>query len=108
MSPIANSPEPPYYAVIFSSHLSEADPEYHIASQRMRDLAAQQPGYLGFESVREGEFGISISYWTDLTAINRWKNNLEHQLAQKQGRERWYSQYRVRICKVERESGFIR
>jgi heme-degrading monooxygenase HmoA len=108
MCPIANSPEPPYYAVIFSSHLSEADPEYHIASQRMQDLAAQQPGYLGFESVREGEFGISISYWTDLTAISRWKNNLEHQLAQKQGRERWYSQYRVRICKVERESGFIR
>jgi heme-degrading monooxygenase HmoA len=71
-------------------------------AQKMVDLAGLQPGYHGFESVREG-LGVTISYWADLPAIKNWKANVEHQLAQKLGKDRWYRGYKTRIAKVERD-----
>ncbi len=47
---------------------------------RMAELAAQQPGYLGMESAREG-VGITVSYWESLETIRNWKQNAEHQEA---------------------------
>ena len=70
----------------------------------MAELAAQQPGYLGMESAREG-LGITVSYWESLEAIHNWKQNAEHQEAQRLGHQQWYSSFRVRIAKVEREYG---
>ncbi len=62
MSEIANTPKPPYYAVIFSNHRIDGDNGYAEMADRMAELAAQQPGYLGMESAREG-LGITVSYW---------------------------------------------
>ncbi|MEP5765826.1 MAG: antibiotic biosynthesis monooxygenase [Halieaceae bacterium] len=104
MSLIANTPEPPYYAVIFTSLRTTGDDGYEAMAERMVSLAAQQPGFLGIESVRE-ELGITVSYWSDLESIKHWKANLEHQEAQKSGREKWYSTFRIRISRVERDYG---
>ncbi|MBV6642976.1 MAG: antibiotic biosynthesis monooxygenase [Cyclobacteriaceae bacterium] len=104
---IANTPPPPYYAVIFTSLKASDDEGYAEMAQRMEELAGEQPGYLGFESARS-EIGISISYWKDLDSIKKWKSNLEHQEAQQKGREKWYSRYEIRIAKVERAYGFGR
>ncbi len=95
----------PYYAVIFTSLLSEDTKGYSEMALKMEDLAKKQPGYLGFESAREG-VGITVSYWESLEDIKAWKAQLEHLKAQKFGRSRWYQQYTVRICKVEREYSF--
>ncbi|MCB1755624.1 MAG: antibiotic biosynthesis monooxygenase [Gammaproteobacteria bacterium] len=104
MSTIANTPKPPYYAVIFTSHRTDGDHGYGEMASRMVELASTQPGFLGLESARE-DVGITVSYWSDLDSIKAWKKNAEHQAAQKKGREEWYSKYRVRISKVEREYG---
>lgn len=104
MSEITNTPTPPYYAVIFTSHRTEGDNGYGEMAERMAELAAQQPGYLGMESAREG-LGITVSYWESLEAIRNWKQNAEHQEAQRLGHQQWYSSFRVRIAKVEREYG---
>ena len=104
MSEIANTPPPPYYAVIFTSHRTEGDNGYGEMAERMAELAAQQPGYLGMESAREG-LGITVSYWESLEAIRNWKQNAEHQEAQRLGHQQWYSSFRVRIAKVELEYG---
>jgi len=101
---IAKTPEPPYYAVIFTSLRTEVDAGYAETAQRMVELAAQQPGYLGVESAREG-LGITVSYWRDLESIATWKAVAEHRIAQERGRSDWYSAYCTRICKVEREYG---
>lgn len=101
---IAKTPEPPYYAVIFTSLRTEMDAGYGETAQRMVELAAQQPGYLGIESAREG-LGITVSYWRDLDSIAAWKRVAEHRIAQERGRSDWYTAYRTRICKVEREYG---
>jgi heme-degrading monooxygenase HmoA len=102
MSLIANTPETPYYAVIFSSITTEASTGYAETAARMVELAAQQPGFLGVESARE-ELGITVSYWSDLDSIKAWKRNAEHLVAQKMGREKWYSNYKTRIARVERD-----
>ncbi|HRG68552.1 MAG: antibiotic biosynthesis monooxygenase [Saprospiraceae bacterium] len=94
----------PYYAVIFSSHLSEDTEGYESMSFKMLELVKKQKGYLGHESARDG-IGITVSYWDSLEAIKNWKENEEHLLAQSEGRKRWYQSYRLRICKVEREYG---
>jgi len=104
MSLFAATPEPPYYAVIFTSARTGGDHGYTATADAMLELARKQPGFLGFEAARE-ELGISVSYWSDLESIRLWKSNLAHQEAQKRGRETWYSGYRVRISKVERDYG---
>ncbi|MBV8603551.1 MAG: antibiotic biosynthesis monooxygenase [Pelomonas sp.] len=107
---IARLPEPPYYAVIFASRRGAADPEgYGATADAMLALAAGQPGYLGVESVRDADgFGLTVSYWTDLEAMQHWKAVRAHQAAQRLGRERWYEDYVVRIARVERAYGFAR
>jgi len=103
---IAATPCPPYYAVIFTSLRNEEEPGYGAMADRMVELAAQQPGYLGHESAREG-VGITVSYWENLDAILGWKVQTEHLFAQQAGRDRWYSAYQVRVCLVERAYGFF-
>jgi heme-degrading monooxygenase HmoA len=102
---IANTPQAPYYAVIFTSLRTEGDNGYGDMAIEMNKLASEQPGYLGFESAREG-LGITVSYWDSLEAIKNWKANARHLFAQQQGREQWYQEYKVRICKVERDYSF--
>jgi heme-degrading monooxygenase HmoA len=96
---------PPYFAVIFSSLRTDGDNGYGAMAARMDELARQQPGYLGIESARS-DLGITVSYWRDMDSIRAWKANMDHLEAQRQGRADWYTQYVVRICRVEREYGF--
>lgn len=97
--------KPPYYAVIFTTIVQDNLDGYLKTANRMEELAKQQKGYLGIESAR-AEIGITVSYWKTLEDITTWKNNIEHKEARKLGKEKWYKQYQLRICKVEREYGF--
>ena len=100
---IAATPEPPYWAVIFTSIRSDAEPEaYGAMAETMVELAAKQPGFLGVESAREG-VGITVSYWRDLDSIAAWKADVKHLAAQKAGLARWYEGYCTRIARVERD-----
>lgn len=104
MSHIAKTPNPPYYAVIFTSLRTAGDNGYGLMAERMAELAAQQPGFLGLESARE-ELGVTVSYWESLEAIKQWKQQVEHREAQRLGRNDWYAAFRVRIARVERDYG---
>jgi heme-degrading monooxygenase HmoA len=103
---IASTPPPPYYAVIFSSQRTEGERGYGKMAERMLELAALQPGFLGVESVRGADgFGITVSYWTSEADIAAWKADAEHQSAQEAGKQTWYAAYQLRVAKVEREYG---
>ncbi|MDW6002138.1 antibiotic biosynthesis monooxygenase family protein [Vibrio mangrovi] len=104
MSLITKTPEPPYYAVIFTSVRTDNDDGYGAMAEKMVALASQQPGFLGVESARE-DVGITVSYWRDLESIKQWKDNIEHREAQKLGHEKWYASFKTRIAKVERDYG---
>ncbi len=104
----ANTPEPPYAAVIFSSRRTgEDDDEYSLAAKRMEELASTQPGYLGIESARDPHtrFGITVSYWATEADARSWKRVTEHVEVQRAGALRWYERYEVRVATVTRAYG---
>ena len=94
-----------YYAVIFTSERTEIEEGYAEMAILMEDLAKKQDGFLRIESARN-EIGITVSYWKDLESIKKWKQNMEHLVAQQKGRSDWYNSYTTRICLVEREYSF--
>jgi heme-degrading monooxygenase HmoA len=102
---IAKTPEPPYYAVIFTSLRTDVDDGYVDVAARMVELASGQEGYLGVEYARE-EVGITVSYWSTPEAIAKWRQHAEHRLAQEKGISQWYRAFKTRVCKVERDNGF--
>lgn len=102
---IAKTPDPPYYAVIFTSIRRDGDLGYASTADEMLKLAEQQPGFLGVEHARD-MLGITVSYWRDLESIKKWKNHAGHSQARKKGRAVWYRSFYVRIARVEREYAF--
>jgi heme-degrading monooxygenase HmoA len=103
-------PQPPYYAVIFTSLRRERpDDGYGAMADRMDALAREQPGFLGIESARGADgLGITVSYWATLEDVAAWRTNAEHLVAQKLGRTEWYRWFAIRICRVERAAEFTR
>lgn len=95
----------PYYAVIFTSIISEETEGYAEMADKMVEIAREVDGFMGIDSARE-EQGITISYWKNMEAISKWKNDSQHLMAQKLGKEKWYKHYSVRIAKVLKEYEF--
>lgn len=90
------------YAVIFTSIRTHHEEDaYQEMALKMEEMAKLQEGFMGMNSARN-DVGITVSYWQSLEAIKRWKNQLDHQLAQQLGREKWYQYYKVEICKIEK------
>ena len=105
----ASTPEPPYYMVIFSSVRTAVEEGYGSTADRMEELAQQQPGYLGMESVRGADgAGITISYWASEEAIAGWSKHAEHVVAKRTGVKHWYERYVLRVGMVERQRVFER
>lgn len=97
------------YAVIFVNQRTDTDDGYDLMAAEMEDLAIKQTGYIKHHSVRDADGkGITVSYWDSLESIAAWKSNVSHMAAQKFGKEKWYLDYQVSICKVEREYSFNR
>ena len=102
-SGFAATPAPPYYAVIFTSQRTDGDHGYEAMAKAMFELALKQRGCLGAESVRGTDgLGITVAYFEDEGSIGAWKQNARHLVAQRLGKERWYSHYELRVAKVER------
>jgi heme-degrading monooxygenase HmoA len=99
----AETPEPPYYMVVFASQRTEGDNGYAEAAQRMDELVARQPGYLGADSARdENGFGITVAYFSDEESIKQWRVHPDHTEARNEGRATWYQHIALHVGKVER------
>jgi heme-degrading monooxygenase HmoA len=108
MEGLATTPDPPYFAVIFSTVRNEKPgDQYDLTAAAMMKLAAQQPGFLGVETAHD-DVGITVSYWTDEASIAAWKRDADHAFAQYEGRTRWYDAYELRVARVERAHSFVR
>lgn len=91
-------------AVIFvAQRTGDDDAGYFAAAQSMDALAAQQPGYVGINSVRRDDgLGITVSYWADDAAAKAWRDHPEHVDIRDQGRGRWYAHYSLHVARIER------
>jgi heme-degrading monooxygenase HmoA len=105
----ARLPEPPYYAVIFTSARTDGDNGYAQRSKEMLRLAVEQPGFLGVDSIRGADgFGITVSYWRDEESIGAWRAQADHARARADGRTHWYESLAVHVARVERSYTFTR
>jgi heme-degrading monooxygenase HmoA len=106
---IAETPEPPYVAVIFTSVQSADTEGYLEAAERLEALVGHQPGFLGVESARGANgLGITISYWTDEAAVRAWRQDGTHTAARHRGRQQWYERFTVRMAEVSRAQAWQR
>lgn len=93
---------------VFRSRLKpDADPEYGEWAERMSRLAASMPGYISHKGfvAPDGE-RVTIVEFESEEAQRAWRLDPDHVAAQKMGRRDFYAEYRLQICRVERESVF--
>jgi heme-degrading monooxygenase HmoA len=102
---IIKTPEPPYYAVIFSSYRTEDNVDYEHTMKILMEASKNYDEFLGMESARDG-FGISVSYWKTYEGILRWKKDSDHLIAKEIGKKYWYESYAIRIARVEYQNYF--
>jgi heme-degrading monooxygenase HmoA len=93
--------------VILSAQRTEGDNGYPETAERLLELLAQQPGFLGAESINDDAgYGITVAYFDSEDAIRQWRNQVDRAAAREKGRTTWYSQYSVRVARVERAYDF--
>jgi heme-degrading monooxygenase HmoA len=60
-----------------------------------------------FVSLADERKILSLSFWRDETAVERWRTHLEHRAAQRAGRAGIFHDYRLRVASVIRDYGML-
>ena len=92
---------------IFRSRLNpEHAEEYQRMATRMHELACAMPGFISIKTFEapDGE-RVSVVEFESEATHNAWREHPEHREAQRLGRERFYSEFKLQVCKVERAYG---
>ena len=92
---------------IFRSRLRPENQEaYQAMATRMHDLAQAMPGFHSIKTFAapDGE-RVSIVEFESEETHNAWRHHPEHMKAQQLGRELFYSEFQIQVCKVERAYG---
>lgn len=94
---------------VFRSRLkATAQPDYGTTAQRMSELARAMPGYVSHKSfVAEDGERVTIVEFADQASHDAWRRHAEHGAAQGHGRKHFYSEYKIQVCEVKRESSFV-
>ena len=83
--------------------------EYVPLAARMSELAQKMPGYIAHKGfVADDGERVTIVEFESEEAHRAWAQHAEHVAAKKKGRSTFYAEYKIQICKVERESAFKR
>ena len=91
---------------IFRTRLrAEYANEYAEWNARISALAASQPGYVSHKSftAEDGERVTIVEFESEATQA-AWRNHPEHKEAQKLGREKFYSEYDIKVCELKHSS----
>ncbi len=93
---------------VFRSRLGpEARPDYNDTAMRLGALAQTMPGYVSHKvfTAEDGE-RVTIVEFDSEDSHNQWRNQTDHVAAKKRGRESFYSEYKIQVCSVLRESAW--
>lgn len=95
------------FAVIFEvKPKSEGKETYLEIASNLRVFLEKQDGFISierFQSLNEESKILSLSFWQDETAIEKWRNLIEHRSAQKKGKNSLFHSYRIRVAQVVRD-----
>jgi heme-degrading monooxygenase HmoA len=96
-------------AVIFEVTLAEGrGDEYLNHAARLRPLLEQIDGFISverFQSLTQPGKLVSLSFWRDEQAVQRWRQQPQHRAAQTEGRAGLFADYRLRVAQVMRDYG---
>ena len=83
--------------------------EYVALVERMRDIAVKMPGYISHKGfwAEDGE-RVTIVEFESEEAQRAWRMHPEHIEAQRQGRQRFYAEYDIKVCTVLHDANFKR
>jgi heme-degrading monooxygenase HmoA len=93
---------------IFRNRLNpENEQEYYEWADRMAELAKTMPGYVSHKgfTAQDGE-RVTIVEFESEEGQRVWSTNLQHVEAKKKGRSGFYTEYKLQVCAVQRESAF--
>lgn len=81
--------------------------EYAALLERMSELARTMPGYISHKGFA-GDDGerVTVVEFAHAEGLNAWRRHPEHVAAKRLGRQRFYIEYHVQVCSLERESKF--
>jgi heme-degrading monooxygenase HmoA len=80
---------------------------YHAVADEMAELVQAMPGLVSFKTFQaeDGE-RVTLAEFETEESQDAWRNHPRHRTAQKLGASDFYSQYRVQVCSLLRESRF--
>ena len=98
------------YAIIFEvwPFAKGRDRYFELAAQ-LKQILVSQPGFISverFQSLIDEEKLLSLSFWESEQAIAGWREQLDHIDAQKEGKEKLFKSYRIRVVIIERSYSF--
>lgn len=81
--------------------------DYAAAVDRMSELAGTMPGYISHRTFQadDGERCTIVEFENE-EGLRTWRTNPEHLAAQKMARRKYYIEYSVQVCMLNRESKF--
>ncbi|MFJ4964216.1 hypothetical protein EES43_20985 [Streptomyces sp. ADI96-02] len=96
------------FVILFKSRLSDqAGEEYYATEDRMRERVREIAGSdlvdVKQYTAEDGE-RLAVVMWRDAETLEKWRSDPDHLVAQRLGRERWYSAYELTVAEVVRTS----
>ena len=96
-------------AVVFEVWPASGRKEDYLAiAAALRAELVQMDGFISverFQSLTEPGKLLSLSFWRDEDAVQRWRNEVHHRESQAAGRAGIFADYRLRIAAVTRDYG---
>ena len=81
--------------------------EYAAAVDRMSELARTMPGHISHKTfyAEDGERCTIVEFEHE-EGLRTWRTNPEHIVAQQLARQKYYGEYTVQVCTLDREAKF--
>ena len=94
-------------AIIFEAEPAPGQKDAYLgAAARLRPLVEEADGFISverFQSLTNPEKILSLSFWRDEAAVEKWRNLEAHREIQSAGRKGIFASYRLRVASVLRD-----
>ena len=95
------------HVVVFEISMNEgAQDQYFDLAASLRPEVEKIDGFISverFESVATPGKFVSISFWRDEAAVQRWREHADHEVAQARGKAGIFADFRISVAEIERQ-----
>jgi heme-degrading monooxygenase HmoA len=95
------------HVVIFEVEPTDSGMECYLEiANKLKEELQTITGFISierFQSLNNPKKLLSLSTWSNDTAITNWRNQSSHKSAQKKGRSSLFENYRIRVAAVIRD-----